>query len=325
MNGFFNLTAKVRKDPLGPDYLNALTGNAAWLRDILSREHIVSGSNLGEHNAIEIPRVCARVSGTTVTGDSKSYITAVAHPSAGNYTLTLKSGVFTTNMRVQVNVSNQSAKPWCPGIEIVSATSLKVHLVQLDSLLGGGNVWGANNADFDIAIHSDPLDAGTWPTDLPARCIPGMTLDSEQDISVDSTGFHWNRLVTQSADIYSALTAAHTSVGVHNVREVPKYSGWGWWDTGGSYHAVDSSGLTFTYVSTGICDVTYSALTAPVSAFVCPDYARSSGSGALGDIFLAYGFESSTTKTRVYMYKYDTAGHTWARANCDFFIAVHGS
>lgn len=308
------LDSKVRKDPLGPGHLGALKTNGLWLRDLLGREHIIS---TGEHNALEVPRVVRRINNTTVS-PSSSDISSVTHTAAtGQYVVNLAASRFSADIRAQLNVKPESVKPHLGVITPVSATVVNVQTFALTSALGAGNAWAATDLQFDLALHSTPLDAGTWAT-TPDDRFSGDYLDDG--------ALGWNAYVQSDADVRAMLLAEHDSGGLHVTRQVAKASAMCRSNGAGSY-TLDSDVQRITSVtspSTGKAVVTTAdTLTSPLHVFVAPDYARLGG-GSASTVLLVNAWEASTTTVNVQIFAYDPATKTWALADADFFIAIHG-
>lgn len=310
---YLPLPSKVRKDPLGPGHLDGLKSNALWLRDLLAREHIIS---TGEHNALEVPRVVRRINATTVSPSSTD-ISSVTNPATGQYVVNLAAGRFSTDIRAQLNIKPESVKPHLGVITPVDETQVKVQTFALTSALGAGNTWAATALQFDLALHSSPLDPGSWAT-TPIDFSVGDYLDD------GSTG--WNAHVQLDADMRAVLLAAHDSNGLHQVREVAKSCAMVRWD-GGSGYTIDSDDeriSSATMSSTGRVTVTLaSALTSPLHVFVTPDYARNGG-GSSDGIFIVNAWEATTSTIEVRIFQFDPVAWTWALADGDFFLAVHG-
>ncbi len=310
------IPTRVRKDPIGVGTLNDLVGNDAYLRELIQAEHIVS---TGEHNAWEVPRVCRQISGTTVS-PSSSDITGVTNPATGKFVLTLAASRFSADCRLQVNVQASDAKPYLAGAKVVSATSIEVYLQGLTSALGAGNAWAAANQPFDIAIHSDPLAAGSFNV-LPTVPDLGRALGD----SIAVTGCI-NPLVQDSADIQAALIAEHTTT-QHNVRQVAKRAGMVRWD-GAAYVADGATDFSaYTRVSAGVIQVDFADVgTVPVSAFACPDWPRTTGSGGTADMAnIINCVGTSDTRVTVKIYQWASVAKTWSAADGDFFLAVYGA
>lgn len=311
------IPAKVRQNPLGLATLGALAENDAYVREALLAEHIAS---TGEHNAWEVPRVVRQIATTTVSPSSTD-ITGVTNPSVGKYVLTLASSRFTTDCRLQVNAQAQDAyasKPVLAGAKVASATSIEVYLQGLTSALGAGNAWTAVDVPFDIAIHSEPLAAGGFST--------GMTLPdvgSSLGDAITSAGLI-NPLVTSSALLNAAFVAEHSTT-AHNVRQVAKRAGMVRWD-GADYVADGATDFTtYTRVSAGVIQVDFAdAGTAPVSAFACPDWSRTTGSGGTSaDANFINCIGTSDTRVTVKIYQWASGPKTWSAADGDFFLAVY--
>lgn len=313
----FGMASKVRRDPMGPATMGLLKNNAEWVRRFSLFEHIQSS---GEHNTREIPRVVRRISGTTVSPAS-SDITAVTNGTTGTYVLTLAASRFNADwMTCQINPcgAGVASKPYLAGYKVVSATSVEVYLKQLSSTLGdeaAGNTWAAANVDFDIAIHSEPLAAGSYPTALPSNSLTGDTLKPTR----------WIALVKNSADAYKMLTAEHAADGTHNTRQVASRSGmWRYDGAAVALEAGEADSITVTRSSAGVYAVASSkALYAETHCFVSPDYARLN-SGDSDDIFRMHALQTSTTAWTVYMYRFNTTTNVWTAADGDFWLAMHG-
>jgi len=314
---YFPLVDTAWKDPFGPQRYNSLVSNLRYVRANFDAEHI---RVTGEHNVWEVPRVCRSINGTVVS-PSSSDITAVANPAAGEYDLTLAAGRFTASrIRVQVGAPGADLKPWAVNAEIVSATSIKLRFQKLTSALGAGNAWAATNAaPFSVAIHSEPLARGTWAA-MGGLRNAGVALSGD----TSATQAEWSHFPRESAAAYKALTAAHTSAGVHNVREVARYYGLCSYDPVTPKYTVSGSAAlgAVSRTSAGIVVVNYTALTTPVSAFASPMFAASGGT--TGDTYLIAS-TPGVSSTTFYLYKYNFAAKTWAAADGDFFFVIHGS
>lgn len=322
---FSKINPKMANDPLGPGTLNAMRGNIAHNRMVAMKEHLIS---TGEHNAWEVSRRTFRVTGTTVTpAGATSDITAVTNPSAGRWVLTLAAGRFTTDIRVEINPQPESVKPLIASFKIISATSIEVYIHKLSSALGAvGNTWALVNTSFDIAIHSAPLAQTAWSSGLPVlwgrnAAANGYGLAGGGS---NSAPFGWSSMVLGMATLQQLLTAAHTSAGVHNVREVAKAAGRVYWDSAGSkYTSVQSpfSGYTYTRSSAGIILIDHPAWTAPINSFVYPDYSRYSAGSDSPIVINAV--DTSTTRTTITIYQWITPLGWWQAADADFFLTQH--
>lgn len=318
-----NLATKVQNDSLGPAYLNAMRSNIFFLRTMLGFQHLTTG----EHNAREVPRACRRITNTPTVSPASSDITAVTNPAVGQYTLTLAANRFDTDIRLQVQPIPESAKPLIATYTINSATSVDVYVKKLTSTLGvAGNTWGAVNTKFDIAIHGSPLAQTSWnglsyPW-LRAAAASGYGLVGGGSNSNPS---YWSAQVRAMADLQTMMLAEHTSAGVHNTRQVAKYAGRCWYDSTGPKYSSTAGAYSFVRTGVGVIEVSYTALTAPVSAFVCPDFARYSGGADVPIIVNTDPDYVAGTKTKVTIYKWNAGSLWWEPADADFFLAIHGS
>lgn len=317
---FSSLATKVRKDPMGPLTLEQLRANVAYLRRMVNSEHIQS---TGEHNAVEVSRVCRQIDTGTTVSPASTDIASVSHPATGKRVLTLASSRFTSDIRAQINVVPTDDKPHTGVVSIVSATSVEVYTQHLTSTLGvAGNVWAAVDAGFDIALHSQPLDAGSW-NPLPQSRVRGDTLNDDYTASTST----WNALVQEEAELYRILTAGHTSAGVHNVRQTAFKSGLVRWDGATTYAAdstMNSDFTSFSRLSKGIVQVDFAAMTTPVSGFACHDYQRQAA-GSPGHFFLYNVTPISSTRVWVLIFRWSSGDGYWIHDDSDFFLAVHGS
>jgi len=332
---FVPMQAAVHKDPWGPNRFATWASNLAWLRNGFARQHLAS---TGEHNALEVPRVCRRITftgpSTYALADASSDITAVTRVAAGHIRLTLAASRFTTDMRCQVNVagSGVESKPWLWRVEVTSATQLEVYLHQLSSALGAGNTWAAADTSFDIAIHSAPLAATqyaaapvgagtTFPTLLSRRqtlAAPGYGASAQP----------FNETLFHLANLRKQFLVEHNADGTHNTRQVARHFCQGRFRTAGSYDIIDELGVnTFTLseAAAGQVTVTLSAaLTTAIGAFVAPDWTRQDDTvGSSGDVTVIHAKTDSTTQLTLWMYRYDRVGDTWDRARADFWLVVH--
>lgn len=314
----FVMADKVRKDPMGPASMGALKNNADLVRKLSLVEHI----NTGEHNTREVPRVVRRISGTTVSPASTD-ITAVTNGTAGTYVLTLAAGRFDANfITCQINPcgADVANKPYLVGYKVVSSTSIEVYFKQLTSALGydpAGNVWsGGTNIDFDIAIHSEPLTIGSYPTALPSNSLLGDPLKPSR----------WNALVKNAADAYVVLHGEHiTTTGTHFTRQVASHSGM--WRYNGSSVALAAGvapTISVTRSSLGIYAIAASsALNTVTHCFASPDTARLN-SGDPTKIYRMHVRQTSTTAWTLYSYSYDRTIFKWNLDDGDFWLAMHG-
>lgn len=319
------LNDKAAGEPLGPGHLNAQRKNISFLRSMMWTEHLVTG----EHNAMEVPRVCAHVNNTTVT-PSTTDITGVTHVAAsGKYVIDLDVTRFSVaDIRVQLTPIAENGIPAIATYKIVdglpATLQVEVYLKHMTSALGvAGNTWADFDSQFEIAIHSQPLAGASWGAIEPAweraTAAGGYGLVGG---GLNATPFGWSLSVQEIAELQAALTAEHTSAGAHNAHEVSKYAGRCYYN-GTTYKCDDEAAFSFTRSSTGIILVDYSSLTTPVSAFFCADYERYNSGSDVPMIVNTTG--SGATRTTVQCYNWVEASSWWQVADCDFYIAVHGS
>ena len=333
---FVPMQAAAHRDPFGPSRFNRWLQNLAWLRGGFEKQHLAS---TGEHNAMEVPRVCRRITWTSGTltyalADSSTDITAVARVAAGHIRLTLAANRFTTDMRVQINVagSGVESKPWLHRVQVTSATQLEVYLYQLSSALAAGNTWAAADTDFDIAIHSEPLTATNWAT-APVGTGTRFPVSITRRETLAAPGYNssaqpFNEFLYHMANARAQFLVEHGTDGVHNTRQVARHFCQGRFRTAGSYDIIDELGTsTFTLAEAAAGQVTVtlsSALTTAVGAFVAPDWTRQDSTvGSSGDVTVIHAKTDSTTQITLWMYRYDRTADTWARDRADFWLVIH--
>lgn len=320
--------------PFGPQRANTWLQNIAWLRGGFERQHLPS---TGEHNAMEVPRVCRRITftgpSTYALADASSDITGLTRVAAGHVRLTLAASRFTTDMRVQINIggAGTEAKPWLHRVEVTSATQLEVYLHTLSSALGAGNTWAAGDTDFDIAIHSSPLAQTSWDVSpyggqsFPVGFARGQTLGAPAFGSASD----YNDAIWQTAFHRQQFLIEHDTDGLHNTRQVARHFVQGRYKSVGLYDIIDQLGpytISLTEPSAGQVTVTFSsALTGTgISPFICPDWTRQDSTvGSSGAIAIIHAKVDSTTTTTLWMYRYDRVANTWARARSDFWGVWH--
>ena len=320
--GYQKLPHKAANDPLGPGTMNVFRANQQHMRAMIARDHLV---DTGEHNAWEVARVCRRITSAPAISPSSTDITAVTNPSTGRYVLTLATGRFTTDMRIRVNPLPESVKPLIATYQIVSATSVEVYIKKLTSTLGvAGNTWALVNTGFDISIHSQPLQQASWPHGIGSwgrnAAANGYGLSGGGN---NTTPFGYSGIVSDAAQFYARLTAEHTSAGEHNVRQVAKASARVVYIGGTTYKSYDAVDpfSSYTRVSTGVIQVNFSAMTAPISSFVCPDYERFNA-GSDGPVIVNCK-DTGTTQVTVTAYKWDSTNLWWQVADSDFWLDLH--
>lgn len=323
---FTELDDKTRKDPLGPGYLNALAMNQIAIDNL----HVVEHLDSGEHNAAEIARTMGRIrynAGYTLEGfnsyASLSGGAGVYNPAVGDVILTLSSGCFDSDFAI-FDVTNMSetgsTKPVTTSCYAVDDTHVEFFSQYLTTALGAaGNAWAAEDCNLSVAVHSTPLTPpGFTSVGVPAALTSGAW----------RTKTNHNNLVQANSELRARYLATHTSAGAHNVREVAKAQGY--FNYSGGYSAAADAVNIGTVTTNGTGDVTVafgSTLSSPTQVFVNVTYPRTAGLST-GVAIYAVGCPRSTcttTDVRLYFYGYNSSTNVWNRADCDFFLSVHGA
>lgn len=338
MDSFPPWVTRVRKDPLGPVGFNQLTAERfRWVEKMFGQEHLLeagaSVGTAGEHNAAEIPREVGSVyyaAGPTYSAHDFRYATGVTRNGVGDVSLNLDSDPYPNIYQLALQVQNCSEsainKPTSTGYVVVSTSEVRFYSYVLTSGLGAGNAWAAEEADFCVALHAPPLPVGANSTLGTSKHRGDFLTDDAAD---------WNATVLADATIRDNFGQGHDATGSHDVREVAK--GWGRIGVrsgGGAFDILETGTLNpiagVTRPGIGIAEITFTtAFTLSAQPFVELDYARNNG-GTEEQVFAggtprSFIFtDGGAVKLRVYTYEYDTGALTWARADCDFFIAVHG-
>jgi hypothetical protein len=343
----FNATrAAVWRDPLGPSRLNSSLDSLSWLRNLYARQHIVAGSTKGQHNAWETPRVSRRITfggGTATLGNTSTDITAVGNPATGTLTLTLASGRFTANMRLQVTAAAADGnKPRIAMHRVISATSVEVYLKELSSALGGGNAWAAVNGAVDVAIHDAPLVQAAWPNgpsgatigasteSYPPGVLRGDFLAKQKASQGVTRGFWWDDYAYHHATLRDSYLVEHTTAGEHNSINIGRTSLLARWRPSGSVFDVllnDGNTVTVTNISTGIVQLDFaSAVTAAQSYYIAPDWTRGDRTlTAPGTMLAVNPLTNSTTRTTLYGFAHLRGPNVWDRARFDFYMVFHSA
>lgn len=315
------ITAKVRKDPFGFGLWNRLRTNLLDAQSLEKVEHNLDGT----HNSLEVARAVGSVvwGGATYTlSGFNAFVSSVASAGAGIITLTLGAGKFSTNMVPMVTAQgvNGESLPIIASARVISATSVEVYVRQLAAL--AGNTWNLADGTVAVALHASPYTAGG----LSAITSP---LSKMRGQCVSAEAADWNTFVTGEATLRANQLVGHRSGGTHNIREMARAYAALKWD-GANYSITSSSAGGVTAVSrvgAGIVDLTLTgagAFALPMQVFGEVDYARNNG-GSFGDLYVIDFPTSQMTATnvRAYIYKHDFAANNWARADTNFYAAVH--
>lgn len=296
-----------RGDRIGPSRLDQWRSNDAFLRAMFAREHDPS---TGLHNCRTVPRVFATIVGTTVS-PSTARITSVTNPAAGKMSIFLQSGQFTVGMRPVVCLNDHNGKPHLARCDVISATQLDIYGSSLSSALGAGNTWTTFDMTkgLSIAIYDEPVTPGGFLTAPPSESASsGFLSDSE-----------WNVFPPSSAELAVLSSLGHSLTdGSHAIPEVALAHAYAFW-TGAIHSATEFSGVSaITNVLPGFVTITMSPALPSVSGhIVLPN----PGDGRL---VTAHCWGSSTTAAAVSMYAYNPTAKTWAAADFDFFVLLHG-
>lgn len=335
MDSFPPWTARVRKDPLGPTgYYELALQRYRWVERLHGLEHIQTPGAVGtagEHNAIEIPREVGSVyvvGGPAYAIEGFRYATGATRSALGTLTLDLDSSPYATinDMTVQVQSCSETwaTKPALTSFVIQDTSTIAFYSQALAAL--GGNTWAAEDADFCVAIHGPTLGGLGW-LPISAAHIRG---ESVTEASTDL-----NATIQADVDLREMFLAEHDSAGDHTSREVAKtWAHIGVHAGGGVYDVLASSPrnpcASVTYVGVGHARLNFTnAFTLSAQPFVQTDFQRLN-SGSESDIYASgtprtqIFTDGGAVQLHVYIYKYDPATDTWAAADADFFVVVHG-
>ncbi len=319
------LADRIRKDALSKPLMTSILRNMNYVQNVALAGHTPDGL----HNELLVSRGVATVQRTvgaiSLSGNT-SWITNVDgftdRGAVGVATLTLSSGKFTLPMRVDVTCTDTlcESKPYLATVEVVSATSVIVRTYSLTSALGAANVWGAKDCTFSISIHSAPYTSA-------AAALTAITEPKFND-ALESTV--WNQLVANQATQRSNALVGHSSAGVHSVREVARAWARVGFNSGPVTYSLDANSTNISSVSRtsiGRCHITLPGSTYTLPLQIChrSGWASDNAAQTPSDLFIVNFPDSQVTTTglEAWIYKYDFAGKTWARADCDFDLAIH--
>lgn len=345
VDGYFDLPTKVRKDPLGPGYLNTVIANEEFLTRWFGAEHLLgTGTGAqGEHNAAEIPRsaaVLTATGGPPATSYSVNcqdgYLSLASTPNPGDLRLALDNACGATfgKMVVQTQCLSSAFQVsggidyYLPGfnyVDIISATDIRVYTVQityLGSPHSSTELWNVGRTNLALAVYSEPIVDTDFTNGLAAAPVRNQSLRNAA---------LWNKLVQRDGDLRQAFTFAHTAAGAHNDFRVPWGSEHITWD-GAAYAAVaaesDGPGIdSITRAGVGrlkvFLNTSYGG--SAFAPFINVDYARSDG-GSASDILIATCplslFDGDAFEVRIFKYNLNT-GPYWEPADADFFLTLH--
>jgi hypothetical protein len=312
------LPTKARKDPLGYQYLNNLQAEQEGTQRLALVQHNADGG----HNALEVARAVGSFSYSagaySIDAGSSSIITAVSKFGVGIVDITLAANYLAIpiGMRVAVIDTTGESVPCIAGHFITSATSVRVYLKALSSLLG--NTWNLTDLAFAVALHALPYTSNATPI---------STLDQFWMREMTVGYADWNAIISNQAQMQTALLLEHKTDGTHNTRNIAKSAGRVTWD-GAAYTLADDERVTSAAgVSTGRARVTLDAgHTLALQVFPTVDYNTAAGNQS--DLMLINAPKTQfvagpPTTFDVFMYKYDASVNQWARAHSDFAFSVH--
>lgn len=328
--------ARIRKDPFGPaGFARLLIDRPHWNELAFAQEHILqngtSVGTAGEHNAPEIPREVGSIEavvGPAYTAHNFRYATGASYSgTTGNLTLNLSSLPYSTiyDMALQVQSCSEAGinKPCLVQYILSSTSSIALYQQTLTSALGAGNTWAAENAHCCVAVHGPPIGNGG------AFAMPGGKQSGET--LTDEPSFDINAGIQFDANLRNSFLVEHTAAGLHSSREVAQaWASIGVRSGGGAFDILDTGTRNrctgTSRPGVGICELTFlNPWVLDAQPFVSTDFQRLNG-GTEIDVYNSVTPRSfiTTTTIRVYMYKY-TAGSpgSWARADTDFFVAIH--
>lgn len=305
-----SLTVKARNDALGQGHLNRLAGNSDALVRCFRAEHRADGN----HNAMEVARVVGAIdnAGTITTCQGNRVTLATGYnPAVGTWIGTYASGWgLGENVAVMTNIRDSAAasKPHVVGFDSASGTCTW-YVKRLDSALGAGNTWGANDVDFDFLIHAQPV------VNQSSNHLPAGPFAIGQALAVEAD--NWNALVEYSTRLNTGVTLEHNTDGTHNTPLVAsKWAHITYSPT--TYTIADSTGgvKSVSRTSAGIVRVEWD-VPAPGDTANQHCFTQSLG----GTRTISHAIPFSTQYVDVYLYQYD--GTNWARADESFFIVMH--
>lgn len=339
MDTFQPWQPRIRKDPFGVQgYYRLAIERYRWVERYFSFEHVevadpVVGS-IGEHNTREIPREVGSiyvVGGPAYSIEGFRYAASATRSSLGTLTLDLDPLPYATTDDMSVVVQSCSerwaTKPASTTHVIGSTSSIGFYSQYLSSALGTTPAtWTAEDADFCVAIHGPTLGSGGW---LPVSQV------HVRGGYIDDTNGDMNATIQADVDLRAAFLVEHDAAGDHASREVARtWAHIGVHAGGGTYDILGGSSrngcISATRVAAGQCELTFdNAFTLSAQPFVQTDYQRLN-SGDEGDIYVSgcprtqIFTDAGNVKVYIYIYQYDPVANTWAAADTDFYIVIHG-
>lgn len=321
-------TNRARGDALGAPSLNVTAKNMELLVRALLIEHGHPGAS-SKHNALEVPRCLGGMEYTGGAYTQRNFnAVRLTHTrlAAGSLEIEFDATNYYNvsnqpqQMLVNVNGDGPETKPHMAMVDWSNDAALPViYIKKLSSALGSGDMWGATDANIDVALFALPFpnDSTSYLTPAQFSFGQGEGLRAEDDALTNIRG-----LVKNQGIWLSHLDEGHTTAGVHDLIEFPVEQGT-ITQSGGTYSLdADADFASVTKLATGQVEVTLNTTatsTVKMHPFVMAD--NSAGSGRI--IANARSYGSPANKVRVYIFEWDGTG--WIRADADFFLSVHAN
>lgn len=312
------LPTKVRKDPLGHITLNTMSRNTQLLDQLARVEHAADG----EHNSLMIARTGGRLaysgSYTCVPWNGYPTLETGHNPATGTVIITLQAGKFSApGLMLMASVADAEVanKPHIVGANFADdGSTVTLYAKYLSSALGAGNTWAALNTTIDFAVLSSPFDGGASGLFAVRQFQRYDGLDADDG---------WNPLIDNIARVRSRLRAEHNADGDHTDVKIARALVLAKYD-GASFDITDNENvLSATQLGTGVTEVVLREALSDIRAFASPEYSRDNG-GSAGSLWVTNCRATGSDTIEVYSYLYDAGADTWALADNDFFLAVHG-
>jgi hypothetical protein len=282
------------------------------------------------HNAQEIPFILGKIAYPNAYLFDSTWYSSVSNPATGRYEITAQAALdLLKGTSCLINVSDAAVlnKPhmavWQPGGGS-DTHKTPISIVELSTALGAGtgNAWAAQNRTFDFALHATPANEDASELGTAHSFLRREYLTNAAD--------GWNRIVSNQELARKTLAKEHTAGGDHVVGRIAKGVLSAKPIAGPSMGLVYGSGCatTVTYVSTGLCGVSYSsgALAAgslnTMAAFV------NAVPSTPGEMVIAHAVPAATAAVAFYVATYvfnqnsatEYTNNKWVRADRAFTI-----
>lgn len=323
----------VRDDPFGPLGHNSVLQRTDHLVDSFAAEH---DPMTGEHNTPHVARTLGHIAWNGASYSKSGFnsrASTLVHTATGVLDIRLDSSFRASDGIIEVQPADDTGggdgNVWLAQARWVSDARVQVRLKKNTVSVDVQQAFAATDGDFFIGIRSSAIQ-NTAVSELANRRQRG------QGLRVGTSD--WNPAVQRLGDNRYATLQAHTSTGLHNVREVAK--AWGfvkWSSAGSSYSMAAQQGLSAGVArqSQGVVRVYLGncipAISAPVQVFARPVSAVTATTAHTG-LRCAMVPKTLCTATSVDVYLYESyvdAGppvtYRWRRVDGDFFLRVHGA